>query len=239
MAMGVAITAAVVAGGVGGAVLGVPGISGAQTSSSTTVPQNNNAPKPVRHGGEELDAAAKALNLTTEQLRDKLSDGKTTIADVARQQNVDIDTVIDAMVGADRDRIEDMVNKPLPARGDHGPGPGFGHGGRGFIGAGLDAVASALNISEEELKTELRDGKTIKEIAEAHNVDVNTVIDKLVDAANTKLDDAVKNNRLTQEQADKIKGELKTHITEFVNNGFPKMGHGPWGGRPGYSGNTP
>jgi hypothetical protein len=43
----------------------------------------------------------------------------------------------------------------------------------------------------------------------------------------------VKNNRLTQEQADKIKGELKTHITEFVNNGFPKMGHGPWGGRPG------
>ena len=44
-----------------------------------------------------LDAAAKALNLSTEDLLEKLSDGKTTIADVAKQQHVDLQTVIDAM----------------------------------------------------------------------------------------------------------------------------------------------
>src|SRR3954452_2563399 len=100
IAMGVAITAAVVAGGVGGAVLGVPGISSAQSGSpTTTAPANANAPKGVRpeKSSALFDAAAKALNLTPAQLKEKLSDGKTTIADVAKQQNVDIDDVIDAM----------------------------------------------------------------------------------------------------------------------------------------------
>ena len=66
-----------------------------------------------------LDAAAKALNLTTQQLTEKLSDGKTTIADVAKQQNVDVNTVIDAMAAADKARIGDIVNKPWPKFGDH------------------------------------------------------------------------------------------------------------------------
>jgi hypothetical protein len=243
MAMGAAITAAVIAGGIGGAVLGVPGVSGAQTgSTSTTVPQNNNAPK-ERHAFPAFDAAAKALNLTPEQLREKLSDHKTTIADVAKQQNVDIDTVIDAMTQADRERIEAMVNKPWPER-DRGPGgpggfgPGGGkHGGFGFgifgrLGAAFDDLAGALNTTPDQLKEDLKDGKTIKEIAEANNVDVNTVIDKIVDAVNKKVDEAVANDKLTKEQGDKIKAEAKERITEFVNNGMPKLpgGFGPRGG---------
>jgi ribosomal protein S20 len=245
MAMGAAITAAVVAGGIGGAVLGVPGVSGAQQgTTSTTVPgsANSNAPK-VRHGFPAFEAAAKALNLTPEQLREKLSDHKTTIADVAKQQNVDINTVIDAMTQADRDRIEDMVNKPWPERGPGGPGgPGGGkHGGMGFgilgrFGAGLDDLAGALNTTTDQLKTDLRDGKTIKEIAEANNVDVNTVINKIVDAANKRIDEAVADGKLTKEQGDKIKSEVTEHVTEFVNNGLPKFpGFGPRGG----FGNTP
>ena len=39
-----------------------------------------------------LDAAAKALNLSTKDLLSKLSDGKTTIADVAKAQNVERQT---------------------------------------------------------------------------------------------------------------------------------------------------
>jgi DNA-directed RNA polymerase specialized sigma subunit len=207
---------------------------------------NSNAPK-VRHAFPAFDAAAKALNLTTEQLREKLSDHKTTIADVAKQQNVDINTVIDAMTQADRDRIEDMVNKPWPAR-DRGPGgpgafgPGGGkHGGMGFgilgrFGAGFDDLAGALNTTTDQLKTDLRDGKTIKEIAEANNVDVNTVINKIVDAANKRIDEAVSNGKLTKEQGDKIKSEVKEHVTEFVNNGLPNFPRfGPRGG----NANTP
>jgi hypothetical protein len=105
----VTVAAAVTAGGVAGVVLAVPSLSGAQTT--TTTPSNGSAPDHVK-GSPLLDAAAAALSLTPEELRDKLSDGDTTIADVAQQQNVDINTVIDAMTNADRDRIEDLVNEP-------------------------------------------------------------------------------------------------------------------------------
>src|SRR5215218_8352239 len=118
------VIASVAVGGVAGAMIGGPDTSGAaitvaDTGSTST---NTNAGTPAvgvrMHGpGLELDAAAKALNLSADDLREKLSDGTTTIADVAKQQGVDLNTVIDAMVAADRERIEDMVNNPLPEPG--------------------------------------------------------------------------------------------------------------------------
>ena len=106
-----------------------------------------------------FDAAAKALNLTTEQLRDKLSDGKTTIADVAKQQNVDINTVINAMTTPTRQRIGDIVNKPWPEAGPSAV-PGCGPAATALVrrwslrrlAATLDAVAKALGHHADELR---------------------------------------------------------------------------------------
>ena len=97
-------------------------------------------------------------------------------------------------------------------------------------------MAGALNTTTDQLKEDLRDGKTIKEIAEANNVDVNTVITKIVDAVNKKVDEAVADDKLTQEQGDKIKAEVKERVTEFVNNGMPKL---PFFGPRGERANTP
>jgi hypothetical protein len=240
---GIAVMAAVAAGAVGGAVIGVPGLSAAQPFPSngrtTAADATNRAPHPMRDPAI-LDAAAKALDLTTAQLRDKLSDGKTTIADVAKQQNVPIDTVIDAMVTADKARIGDIVNRPWPKFGPGkgfapgalpgGPGaravPGIG-GGLGRLGsAALDSAAKALGITTDELKSDLAKGQSIADIAKAKNISVDKVIDTLVGDASAKIDQAVKDKHLTQEQADKLKSMLKTVITNLVNNGFPKGMHG-------------
>src|SRR5262249_45201904 len=117
---GIAVLAAVGIGSVAGALVAVPSLSGAQTfpgavtaaapsgSTSTTTPTQPSRPGFRKAGSDLLDAAATALHLTPDQLREKLSDGKTTIADVAQQQHVDVNTVIDAMVNADRDRITDI-----------------------------------------------------------------------------------------------------------------------------------
>src|SRR2546430_5231097 len=173
---GIAVVTAVAAGGVGGALIGVPALSGAQPFSKiATSTAASDGTKPawhIRGDSALLDAAAKALNLTTQQLSDKLSDGKTTIADVAKQQKVDINKVIDAIASADRARISDIVNKPWPKFGA-GPG-GERHGGfRIGLGAGLDSVAKALGISSDELKGDLAKGQTIAQIAKSKNVDVN------------------------------------------------------------------
>ena len=239
---GIAVVTAVAAGGVGGALIGVPALSGAQPfSTSATSTAASDGTKPTGHvRGESalLDAAAKALNLTTQQLSDKLSDGKTTIADVAKQQNVDVNKVIDAIASADRSRISDIVNKPWPK---FGAGPeGARHGGMRFgLGAGLDAVAKALGISTDDLKADLAKGQTIAQIAKSKNVDVNKVIDALVADASARIDQAQKDGHLTPAQADKAKTDLKTRITDLVNNGFPKPpAGGPFGfpGREGHHG---
>ena len=237
---GIAVAAAVGVGGVGGALIGVPGLSGASQFPKTAVPIASTGTSSANAKGTRpgpgsplIDAAAKALNLTTEQLLTKLSDGKTTIADVAKQQNVDINTVIAAMTNADKDRIGDIVNKPWPKFGDRGPatgvpgGPGIGAFGRFGAGVTLDPVAKALGISPADLKADLAKGQSIADIAKAKNVDINKVIDTLVADATTRIDKAVTDKSLTRAQADKLEAGLKTEITNLVNNGFPK---GPMGG---------
>jgi hypothetical protein len=56
-------------------------------------------------GGE---AAAEALGITTDELRQALRDG-ATLAEVAALQGVDVQVVIDAMVAEARDHIEQAV----------------------------------------------------------------------------------------------------------------------------------
>jgi hypothetical protein len=168
-----------------------------------------------------------------------LSDGKTTIADVANQQHVDVNTVIDAMVNADRERITDIVNNPLPQK-PFGPGGGpsgklpFGPNVRfGFgagVGAGLDAVAKALGITTDELKSDLAKGMSIADIAKSKNLDVNKVIDQLVADANAKIDDAVKSGKLPQDLAKQMKDGLRSAITALVNGDLPKLPFGEGGG---------
>jgi hypothetical protein len=247
------VAGAVAIGGVTGVLIGIPGQSGATTSdSSTTTTPGSEAPDGADHlrGGGHVRgffgmrngsdgvfaAAAEALDLSTEELMEKLSDGETTIADVAEQQDVDLQTVIDAMEAVASQNIEDLVNNPLPAP-PHGLKDGRGHGfGFAFGFPGLhesfDSVASALGITTDELRDELRNGQSIADIAKAKNVDLDAVVDTLVKDATAKLDQAVQDEMLTQEEADELKAALKKRITDRLNGDLPDLpaGFGRFGG---------
>jgi hypothetical protein len=238
------VAGAVAVGGVAGALIGIPGLSGATTSdssSSTTpgydMPDGRHHVRGffgVRFGDDGVfAAAAKALNLSTEQLMEKLRDGETTIADVAQQQNVDVQTVIDAMEAVAKQNIEDLVNNPLPGppdgfKGGEGRGHGFGFV-FGFPGLreSLDSVADALGITTDELRDELQNGRSIADIAKAKNVDLDGIVDALVKDATAKIDQAVQDEKLSQEQADEIKADLKERITDVLNGELPDNGPGP------------
>jgi hypothetical protein len=219
------VVAAVLVGGLVGAIVGVPALSGA-SPGPTTVPVGK--AYPLGPGGE-IAAAAAALGLTPQQLLDKLSDGKTTIADVAAQQHVDINTVIDAMANADRDRIKKIVNSPWPPFGAFGKGKaGFGprFGPRMGFGLGgplaLEAAAKALGMTTQDLVTQLRNGSTIAQIAKSKNVDVNNVINAMTAEVNKKIDQAQANGTLSPAEANNAKAKVKDAITSIVNNGLPK-----------------
>ena len=80
------------------------------------------------------------------------------------------------------------------------PERGGGHGGRHHIP--LDAVSEALGVTEGELRTSLRDGRTVAEVAEAQGVELQVVVDAALDALRTRLAERVEAGHITQERAD-------------------------------------
>lgn len=100
--------------------------------------------------------------------------------------------------------------------GDRGPG---GPGGMGHVEAVTDTsvVATAIGITEAQLQTALQGGQTVAQVAKAHNVATQTVIDALVADGESELSAAVKAGTITQAQADAQKAEVVQRATDQVN----------------------
>lgn len=171
-----AFTVALAGGGIAGVLLGSPVTSGAQESTTTTTEDGDGSTE-VHAGrrGPGLEAAATALGMTAEELKEQLEAGQT-IAEVATAEGVDVDTVIDAMVAEAtediRERITAVVNgeAPLGGRRHHG------------FGAKLETLTTVLGVTAEELHEALEGGQSLADVAAAEGVDVQTVIDALVEA---------------------------------------------------------
>ena len=216
-----------------------------------------------------LAEAAKALGMTEADLKTELQAGKS-IADVAKAKNIDLDEVVakltaafkahldeevasgkhtqaeaDAKLAEFTTRVTKMVNTAgLPERG--GKGGHGGHGGKGghgpqkFVTANL---ATTLKLTETELHTQLKSGKTLKQIADAQNVDIADVKATLTSDFKAHLDEEVASGEHTQAEADAKLAEFTTRLDDMVNGVRPvggKGGHGPGGkgGRGGHQHET-
>jgi hypothetical protein len=228
-----AIAGSVAVGAGAGALMFTPTISSAQ---STTTAPSETAEAGGRHGfghhGPGLEVAAEAIGITEDELATELRSGKS-IADVAKANDVDVQKVIDALVAEEKARLEDAeetltarVTERVNGTGGRKGGPG------GVVKAGLDTVATAIGISEDDLRTELKAGKTIAQVAEANDVTAQEVIDAIVDASTKAIDEAVAKGTLTEERAADIKEDLEERATSMVNETHPARGRGPGRGGP-------
>lgn len=98
-------------------------------------------------------------------------------------------------------------------------------------GRGLEAAAGALGMSADELRSALREGQTVAEVAEAQGVEVQAVIDAMVAEVAEHLAEKVESGDRTQEEADEILERATARITDLVSNGRPGPGERPWRGR--------
>jgi uncharacterized protein YidB (DUF937 family) len=169
-------------------------------------------------------------------------ENEAVINDAAQQLGISPSKLSDALKQALGDRVDAAVaaGRITKAEGDalkqridsdgfplfFGPYRGFGH--FGFVHHGLDRAAGYLGISEEQLRSELEDGKTLAQIAQAHGKSVAGLVDALVAGAKQRLDAAVAAGRLTQAQANEMLNGLRDRITSLVNSG-PPAGHPPEG----------
>lgn len=130
------------------------------------------------------------------------------------------DTVTDVPVQDTAPEADEAETDEGEAEVD-GEREGCERGHRGARGGNVGAVAEILGLEADELRSQLADGATIADIA---GDQTDEVIDALVAEKQERLDAAVENGRLTQEEADERLETLTERITEKVNNGFADRG---------------
>ena len=95
-----------------------------------------------------------------------------------------------------------------------GPFPG------GPLHQGLEAVADALGLTEDEVVDALEGGRTVAELAEEQDVELAAVVDAVLAETEVRLDEAVESGRLTEER--------KTQILERLADELPQRFAEPW-----------
>jgi hypothetical protein len=87
---------------------------------------------------------------------------------------------------------------------------------------GVRVAAKAIGITPKQLRSELRAGKSIADVASEHGKNPQDVINTLVTAATNKIQAAENAGKITAARATKLEANLTTRITKLVNRHFSR-----------------
>lgn len=181
---------------------------------------------------------------------------QTFLGRVAEKLGIGEDELRSAMTEAQQDIIDEQVaegrltaeqgerlKERVEERGFLGPFDRFAIGAhvRHQVGGlTVEAAATVLDMEPEGLLDELRDGKSMAEVAEAHGMSADEFTQALLSQVKTQLDALVADGEITQEQADATFERIEENIDAIVNAepgpcrfGGPRGGPGGFG-RPWY-----
>ena len=178
-------------------------------------------------------------------------ESKAIIDDAASQLGVEPSELSDALKQALKNRVDEAVEDgrlteeqatELKERIDANEYPMLGalgffghrmHGGPALGRFGnfghfelFDTAASYLGMTEAELREALRDA-TLAEITRERGKSVSGLVQQLVATQTKRIDDAVADGRLSEEQATKLKADLDERMQAVVNGEWRKRGDGP------------
>nr|MBC7245485.1 hypothetical protein [Chloroflexota bacterium] len=118
-----------------------------------------------------------------------------------------------------------------------------GRGCGGIAGTSLLSIAAdKLDMSLDDLIEEFKQGKSISDVAKEKGIDPQTIADEYLAKYKGKLDEAVKDERITQKQADLMLSQMKEAVAEqldaacggcWVGGFMERGGRGRFGGFPG------
>ena len=194
--------------------------------------------KPGRPG-DDLDAAATYLGITSAQLLSDLQSGQTPaqvanatsgksaaglVAALATHETAELDAAVAAgkltsaqeqtLLASLQQRFTDFVNATKP---DHGPGRGPGDE--------LDAAATYLGLTPTQLRSDLQSGQTLAQVASTTSGKSTAgLIAALMASEKTELDAAVTAGKLTSAQEQTLVAGLQQRFTDFVSGVRPPLG---------------
>lgn len=134
----------------------------------------------------------------------------------AMEDRVDAAVAAGRLTKAQGEELKQRIeSNDFPLFGPPALGPGFGAPHPFFHG--LDAAASYLGLSEEQLHSRLESGKTLAEIAKAEGKSVDGLKAALLKDVKQKLDAAVRAGRLSKVDERRILKDFEARVDDLVN----------------------
>lgn len=172
------------------------------------------------------DRTCAELGVTPEQFRQAWQRAATGLVDELQAQG---------KITADQaDQIRQRIQQ-----GEPGPWGLPGLGGRGHragmgvhLQAGrqaLDELAGFLGMTREDFWAALRSGKSVAQVAEERGKTRQDVSAFLTAKVKERLDQAVKDGKITQEKADRVMAAFQAHLSQMLDR-VPNCPGGPCGG---------
>ena len=136
---------------------------------------------------------------------------------VADKLGVTPERVDKAMQDASKDiGLPSVLLAPLPMP----PVPPIGAGTAGAFSIHIDdgraVAAKTIGISEDQLRTELKPGKSIADVARARGVEPQVVADAMKAQRRADLDKAVADGKLPARIADQLKSHIDREIDQLI-----------------------
>lgn len=92
---------------------------------------------------------------------------------------------------------------------------------RRHIRKDVEAVtAQAIGITPDQLTSELRSGNSIAQVAQEHGVSAQTVENALTGAADTRINQAESDHKITQKEATRLESRVTSVADKLVNHVF-------------------
>jgi hypothetical protein len=138
-----------------------------------------------------------------------------------KQQQDKFVTTLAAKLGVTSDKLQQALKEteqevgPVPLMLGAGK-PGFGTQGFAIsISGDLTPAAKALGISEDQLRQQLT-GKSLTDVAKAHNVDPQKVANAIKAARESDLDQAIQAGKIPADMANRFKTKLDEEIAMLM-----------------------
>jgi predicted RNA-binding protein associated with RNAse of E/G family len=204
--------------------------------------------------GEMLEDVATYLGISSDTLRTELQSGQT-FAQIAVTQGKTEEELITFIVSKRTDELKTALSngkitqaqyddavKNLPARVktmvernlasfNKGFKSGFKKGFRAGVDeqAMLEDVATYLDVSTDTLRTDLKNGQTLAQVAESQGKTEDGLINFIVSKRTDELKTALSDGKITQKQYDDMIDNLEAKIKEMVER--TDVGRPGFGGR--------
>jgi hypothetical protein len=210
-------------------------LAGGAIAAVTATGRGTGHPRAGQRVGHDLRTASSYLGIPVAQIQSELRSGRSLAQIAQAAPGHSADGLISALLSAKRARLAKaasvlprIVRAEVQRIGGPGAGPfGFAAGEHGkarfgaLAGIGL-AAASYIGLTPRELRAQLEGGRTLAEVAHAHNRSEAGLVAAVMSARKRAVESAVLAGAITKARATSVLAHLQARAQRLVKRSFAR-----------------